>query len=179
MAKTLRPLSRGIVTSIAVLATLSVTSLSTLGFMLLPDLPLLGVVVDQSTQSPDRTALDALATQFRVTLEEQYFNWSIVSIALGGATLWRQPPSGLSLYVRAVLAIGFILVSLSILLGVGYMDYMAEGLALGFTMLRSSSSVSVYPAIQFFCLANGFVLLGFAALLTTFRQGAPAREGAA
>lgn len=157
-------------TIFAVFVTLLTTSVLTIGFMLLPDLPVLGSVLDQNTIPADRAALDALAAQFRVTLEEQYFNWAVFSIAIGGATLWREEHAERSRYLRSILSIGFIFAALSIILGVGYMDYVTEGLSLGFTMLRGKSPISLYPALQFFFLANSFMLLGFAALLTSFKD---------
>jgi hypothetical protein len=155
-----------VMSAIYLLITLVVVGAVTALILMLPELPLFqGSIIFDMNPAADPTAYEQTAAQFRLALEDRYFEWAVVSITMCGAVVWHYGRAQLGLYVQLLIVTGFILSAASIVIGAGFLELMTKGFASGLGMMHTDSFLQRYPTVQFCGVVSGFVCSSLAALL--------------
>lgn len=136
-----------------------------LGVVMFPSLAFdAGVVAIEPVSATNALEYQKLSADVRLAIASHYFDWAVVTIAICGAVVWRFPRKLLTVYTQVLLASGFSLSALSLVVGAGFLEVIAFGFAHGFQMLSVPGVIENYPDIQLWLLVSGFLFAALAAI---------------
>jgi len=144
-----------------------------LGIAYLPEAAFMlgfGAVISEGNSAYSPAEAHTLATQIRLSLSEQYFNWAVVNMTIAGSFLLRFHAVRMPAQSMAFVACCFMSSGASIILGTGFLELALHATDAGFLLQDIDGLPRFYPAAQFSTLVAGFLFAIAAVFSAMFRK---------